>query len=201
MTDRGLGEAEQTAGVTIKPNDTVLLTWILSPQPRHAGLHHRLPGLTRNRATWLGTKGIGMFGVEAVSPGRPGRNTSEVHHVCRDLASRTWRAGQFDSWSAGRFRSSAFRSRSRRHRRPDPRGGVAGWVKAARRENSVQRIMIRAAIICCDHLTPGVRTFAQPRNEQRPDSFDRCGERRARTRRRGALRHGAQFRRRADRGL
>src|SRR6185437_2338917 len=36
-------------------------------------------------ATWLGNKGIGMFGVEAVSPGRPGRNNFEVHHVCRDL--------------------------------------------------------------------------------------------------------------------
>jgi len=30
-------------------------------------------------------EGIGMFGVEAVSPGRPGRNNFEVHHVCRDL--------------------------------------------------------------------------------------------------------------------
>jgi kynurenine formamidase len=26
-----------------------------------------------------------MFGVEAVSPGRPGRNNFEVHHICRDL--------------------------------------------------------------------------------------------------------------------
>ena len=26
-----------------------------------------------------------MFGVEAVSPGRPGRNNFEVHHVCRDM--------------------------------------------------------------------------------------------------------------------
>jgi kynurenine formamidase len=29
-------------------------------------------------------QGIGMFGVEAVSPGRPGRSNFEVHHVCRD---------------------------------------------------------------------------------------------------------------------
>ena len=28
---------------------------------------------------------IGMFGVEAASPGRPGRNNFEVHHVCRDM--------------------------------------------------------------------------------------------------------------------
>src|SRR5260370_13245012 len=26
-----------------------------------------------------------MFGVEAMSPGRTGRNNFEVHHVCRDL--------------------------------------------------------------------------------------------------------------------
>ena len=43
------------------------------------------PGLTKESATWLGQKGIAMFGVEAVSPGRPGRNNFEVHHVCRDL--------------------------------------------------------------------------------------------------------------------
>jgi kynurenine formamidase len=43
------------------------------------------PGLTKESATWLGKLGIGMFGVEAVSPGRPGRNNFEVHHVCRDM--------------------------------------------------------------------------------------------------------------------
>ena len=43
------------------------------------------PGLTKESATWLGRKGIKMFGVEAASPGRPGRNNFEVHHVCRDL--------------------------------------------------------------------------------------------------------------------
>jgi kynurenine formamidase len=43
------------------------------------------PGLTKESATWLGNKGIRMFGVEAVSPGRPGRSNFEVHHVCRDM--------------------------------------------------------------------------------------------------------------------
>ncbi len=81
-----LEKAEQAAGVTIKPKDTVLTAHgLLPPHPRHAGLHHRLSGLTKESATWLGRKGIGMFGVEAVSPGRPGRNNFEVHHVCRDL--------------------------------------------------------------------------------------------------------------------
>ncbi len=32
-----------------------------------------------------GSKGIVMFGVEAPSPGRPGKNNFEVHLVCRDM--------------------------------------------------------------------------------------------------------------------
>ncbi|HTW69979.1 MAG TPA: cyclase family protein [Acetobacteraceae bacterium] len=81
-----LEAAERAAKVEIRPKDTVLL---------HMDFHRRtygtdayltdFPGLTKVSATWLGNKGIGMFGVEAVSPGRPGRNNFEVHHVCRDM--------------------------------------------------------------------------------------------------------------------
>ena len=81
-----LQAAETAAGVTIEPGDTVLL---------HMDFHRRtagtdayitdFPGLTKESATWLGHKGIAMFGVEAVSPGRTGRSNFEVHHVCRDM--------------------------------------------------------------------------------------------------------------------
>jgi len=81
-----LEEAERVAGVEIKPKDTVLL---------HMDFHRRtygspgyltdFPGLTKDSATWLGNRKISMFGVEAVSPGRPGRTNFEVHHVCRDM--------------------------------------------------------------------------------------------------------------------
>ncbi|HQT80549.1 MAG TPA: cyclase family protein [Rhodopila sp.] len=81
-----LEQAIDVAGVDIRPKDTVLL---------HMDFYRRthgtdafitdFPGLTKESATWLGRKGIGMFGVEAVSPGRPGRNNFEVHHVCRDM--------------------------------------------------------------------------------------------------------------------
>src|SRR5262245_12912031 len=81
-----LEQAERAAKVTIQKNDMVLL---------HMDFYRRchgtegyltdFPGLTKESATWLGRKGIAMFGVEAVSPGRPGRNNFEVHHVCRDL--------------------------------------------------------------------------------------------------------------------
>ena len=81
-----LEKAIEAAGVEIKPKDTVLL---------HMDFYRRthgtpafitdFPGLTKELATWLGKKGIGMFGVEAVSPGRTGRSNFEVHHVCRDM--------------------------------------------------------------------------------------------------------------------
>lgn len=81
-----LHQAEKAAGVDIRRGDTVLL---------HMDFHRRcygtpgyltdFPGLTKEFASWLGRKQITMFGVEAVSPGRPGRNNFEVHHVCRDL--------------------------------------------------------------------------------------------------------------------
>lgn len=81
-----LEEAVQAAGVEIKPRDTVLL---------HMDFHRRchgtpayltdFPGLTKESARWLGDKGILMFGVEAVSPGRPGRHNFEVHNLCRDV--------------------------------------------------------------------------------------------------------------------
>ena len=33
----------------------------------------------------IGKKGITSFGVEAFSPGTPGKNNFEVHNVCRDM--------------------------------------------------------------------------------------------------------------------
>ncbi|WP_149539629.1 cyclase family protein [Siccirubricoccus phaeus] len=81
-----LEAAVTAAGVEIKPRDTVLLhmdhyrrTWGTE------GYITDFPGLTKESATWLGKFGITAFGVEAVSPGRPGRNNFEVHHVCRDM--------------------------------------------------------------------------------------------------------------------
>ena len=81
-----LEAAEKAAGVTIGPRDMVLL---------HMNFYNRcydtpgyltdFPGLTKESAEWLGAKKIAMFGVEAVSPGRPGMNNFEVHMVCRDM--------------------------------------------------------------------------------------------------------------------
>jgi kynurenine formamidase len=81
-----LEQAEAAAGVGIKPKDMVLLHMDFFRRCYGTeGYLTDFPGLTKESATWLGKKGIAMFGVEAVSPGRPGRNNFEVHHVCRDL--------------------------------------------------------------------------------------------------------------------
>jgi kynurenine formamidase len=81
-----LEAAEKAAGVAIQPKDTVLLHMDFYRRAHGTeGYITDFPGLTKESATWLGNRGIGMFGVEAVSPGRPGRNNFEVHHVCRDM--------------------------------------------------------------------------------------------------------------------
>jgi kynurenine formamidase len=80
-----LQDAVAKAGVEIRPRDTVLLH--MAHSERTWGTEAWLtdfPGLTKESANWLADQGIGMFGVEAVSPGRPGRSNFEVHHVCRD---------------------------------------------------------------------------------------------------------------------
>ena len=81
-----LQAAEAAAGIEIRPRDTVLLHMDFYRSTFGTdGFITDFPGLTKDSATWLGRKGITMFGVEAVSPGRPGRNNFEVHHVCRDM--------------------------------------------------------------------------------------------------------------------
>jgi kynurenine formamidase len=87
-SDISIGDLEQAvaaAKVVIKPKDTVLLHMDFFRRCYGTeGYLTDFPGLTKESATWLARQGIAMFGVEAVSPGRPGRNNFEVHHVCRD---------------------------------------------------------------------------------------------------------------------
>ncbi len=81
-----LQAAEEAARVEIKPGDTVLLHMDFYRRTHGTDAYITdFPGLTKESATWLGHRGIKMFGVEAASPGRPGRNNFEVHHVCRDM--------------------------------------------------------------------------------------------------------------------
>ena len=86
ITVSDLQDAEKRTGETINENDIVLI--YMAHYDRTFGTPSFLtdfPGLTKESAIWLGKKKITSFGVEALSPGRPGKNNFEVHLVCRDL--------------------------------------------------------------------------------------------------------------------
>src|SRR4051794_33282945 len=70
-----LQKAEQAAGVTIKPKDTVLLHMDFFRRCYGTAAYPTdFPGLTKESATWLGENGTIMYGAGAVSPCRAWRN-------------------------------------------------------------------------------------------------------------------------------
>lgn len=87
ISAQDLAAAEAASGATIEKGDTVLLHMAFNDRVAldSPAYFTDFPGLTKESAEWLGNKGVVSFGVEAVSPGRPGRNNYEVHHVCRDM--------------------------------------------------------------------------------------------------------------------
>ena len=86
ITVEDLEQAVEVAGVDIRPRDTVLLYMAHYERTFNTpAFLTDFPGLVKESAEWLGHQGIVAFGVEAVSPGRPGKHNFEVHLVCRDL--------------------------------------------------------------------------------------------------------------------
>ena len=86
ITVAEMEQALTRSGQAIKPRDTVLIEMGVNKRLWGTpGYLHDFPGLHVDAVHWLADRRILMFGVEAVSPGRPGRNNFEVHHVCRDL--------------------------------------------------------------------------------------------------------------------
>ena len=108
-----LQKAETTAGITIMPRDTVLLhiNFIVAATATEGYLTD-FPGLTKESATWLGNKGIAMFGVEAVSP-RVGQAATISRYITSVgiSISPTWRgfATSTSSWVGAGSGLSAFR--------------------------------------------------------------------------------------------
>jgi len=83
-----LEEAERASGEVISKGDTIFLYMGFNDRVKLGTPEYvsDFSGLTRESARWLGEKGIVCFGVEAISPGRPGRNNYLVHQACRDLS-------------------------------------------------------------------------------------------------------------------
>ncbi len=71
------------SGQEIRPGDTVML--YMGTNERllgRPGYLHDFPGLALESVHWLADKGIGLFGVEAVSPAPEGKPKSQAHLAC-----------------------------------------------------------------------------------------------------------------------
>jgi kynurenine formamidase len=78
--------ALEKSGQEIKPKDTVLIYMATNKRmsfddPAYV---HDFPGLALESVHWLADKGIGMFGVEAVSPSPEGELNFQAHNACAE---------------------------------------------------------------------------------------------------------------------
>ena len=73
------------SGQEIRPGDTVLIHMATNERllgtPAYA---HDFPGLAVESVHWLADRGIGMFGVEAVSPAPEGEPNFQAHLACAE---------------------------------------------------------------------------------------------------------------------
>ena len=117
--------ALDASGQEIRPGDTVLLHMATNDRllgtPRYA---HDFPGLALESVHWLADFGIGMFGVEAVSPAPEGEPNFQAHLACaeRGITHIECLANLDKLVGRGRFRFIGFPLRIR--------GGTASPIRA-----------------------------------------------------------------------
>lgn len=79
------GNSARQTGQEIKPKDTVLIYMATNDRlygtSRYA---HDFPGLAPESVHWLADQGIGMFGVEAISPAPAGDLNELAHQACAE---------------------------------------------------------------------------------------------------------------------
>jgi kynurenine formamidase len=80
-----LERALSSAGLTIKPGDTILLYTDHYRRAYCTADWPNGPGISIDAARWLGRQKIAAFGVETMSPGVPHVSNKEVHHICGEL--------------------------------------------------------------------------------------------------------------------
>ena len=85
VTVEELSAAVAATGETIKPGDTVLI--LLGTNARllgKPGYAHDFAGLSIEAIHWLADQGVGMFGVEAISPAPEGELNFKAHMACAE---------------------------------------------------------------------------------------------------------------------
>ncbi len=113
------------SGQEIRPGDTVLLYMATNVRlPGKPGYPHDFPGLALGSVHWLADRGIGMFGVEAVSPAPEGEPNFQAHLACaeRGITHIECLANLERLVGRGRFRFIGFPLRIR--------GGTASPIRA-----------------------------------------------------------------------
>ena len=123
-----VGEMEAAlaaSGETIRPGDTVLIH--MGTNDRLLGTPayvHDFPGLAVASVHWLADRGVGMFGVEAVSPAPEGEPNFQAHLACaeRGITHVEGLANLDRLVGRGRFRFIGFPLRIR--------GGTASPIRA-----------------------------------------------------------------------
>ena len=113
------------SGEAIGPGDTVLIHMATNDRllgtPRYV---HDFPGLAVDSVHWLADRGVGMFGVEAVSPAPEGEPNFQAHLACaeRGITHIEGLANLDRLVGRGRFRFIGFPLRIR--------GGTASPIRA-----------------------------------------------------------------------
>jgi kynurenine formamidase len=73
------------SGQEIRPGDTVLIHMGVNARLLgKPGYLHDFPGLALDSVHWLADRGIGMFGVEAISPAPEGEPNFLAHMACAE---------------------------------------------------------------------------------------------------------------------
>lgn len=113
------------SGERIKPRDTVLI-WMATNERLLGtpGYLHDFPGLSLAAVHWLADQGIGMFGVEAISPAPEGEPNFQAHMACaeRGITHMECLANLDKLIGRGRFRFIGFPLKIR--------GGTASPIRA-----------------------------------------------------------------------
>jgi kynurenine formamidase len=119
--ERALAVSEQE----IRPGDTVLLYMATNERLLgKPGYLHDFPGLALESVHWLADRGIGMFGVEAISPAPEGEPNFQAHMACaeRGITHMECLANLDKLVGRGRFRFIGFPLKIR--------GGTASPIRA-----------------------------------------------------------------------
>ncbi len=86
ITVAEMEEALAKSGQEIRPGDTVLIYMAFNKRVSFddPAWQHDFPGLSLEAVHWLADKGVGMFGVEAVSPSPEGELNFQAHNACAE---------------------------------------------------------------------------------------------------------------------